>query len=88
MTLVFLYYYFASASTRPFLGVKKGKNGAYPKSEEWQPRKFSQRVVAVGDLHGDLERASKVLRMLGVVDHRNRWIGKSTILGRCSPFLW
>lgn len=83
VTLVFLYYYFLLPSSsnlriqsKGSVSTKKGNTGDY-----WQPKKWSQKVVAVGDLHGDLERASKVLRMAGVVDHRNRWIGKNTILG-------
>lgn len=38
------------------------------------------RVVAVGDLHGDLEQALAVLRMAGVVDAEGHWSGGSTIL--------
>jgi hypothetical protein len=36
----------------------------------------SSRIVAVGDLHGDIENAQKVLEMAGVVDSNGRWSGK------------
>lgn len=79
-TLVLLYYYFASSNSSLSIKTRVGR-GARPATKLWQPKKWTQRIVAVGDLHGDLPQASKVLRMAGVVDHRNRWIGKTTILG-------
>ncbi len=33
------------------------------------------RLVAIGDLHGDLARTRQVLRMAGLVDEADRWIG-------------
>lgn len=44
-------------------------------------KKFSQRIVAIGDLHGDLPHALRALRLAGLVDHRNKWIGRRAILG-------
>jgi hypothetical protein len=38
------------------------------------------RLVAVGDLHGDVENARAVLRMAGIVDAEGRWVGGSTTL--------
>ena len=44
-------------------------------------RIYRQRIVAVGDLHGDLEHTLRVLRMASIVDHRAKWIaGPSTVL--------
>jgi len=37
---------------------------------------FSRRIVAVGDLHGDLGNAHDVLKMAGVVDADGNWSGK------------
>lgn len=36
---------------------------------------FTRTIVAVGDLHGDLPNAHKVLHMAGVVDEEGRWSG-------------
>lgn len=37
--------------------------------------RFERRIVAVGDLHGDLGNAHKVLHMAGVVDADGNWSG-------------
>src|SRR5215213_1569108 len=39
-----------------------------------------QRIVAVGDLHGDYDVWLNIARAAGVVDAGNRWAGGSTIL--------
>jgi hypothetical protein len=39
-----------------------------------------ERVVAVGDVHGDLEQLVKVLRFAGVVDEQTNWSGGKTHL--------
>ncbi|KAI0367776.1 Metallo-dependent phosphatase [Pilatotrama ljubarskyi] len=36
---------------------------------------FKRTIVAVGDLHGDLPNAQKVLHMAGVVDEQGNWAG-------------
>jgi hypothetical protein len=36
---------------------------------------FRRRIVAVGDLHGDLPNAQKVLKMAGVVTEAGYWSG-------------
>lgn len=43
-------------------------------------KKFKSRIVAVGDLHGDLSHAVRVLRLAGLINLRNEWIGKRSIL--------
>ncbi len=40
----------------------------------------TRRIVAVGDLHGDLDNAVATLAMLGVVDAAGRWSGGDTVL--------
>ncbi|KAJ3323037.1 hypothetical protein HDV06_002483 [Boothiomyces sp. JEL0866] len=37
------------------------------------------RIVAVGDLHGDMQNSLKTLRMAGLVNENNDWIGGKTI---------
>jgi len=39
-----------------------------------------ERIVAVGDVHGDFERFVALLREAGVIDAKNRWIGGKTHL--------
>lgn len=38
------------------------------------------RIVAIGDLHGDLDNAQRVLRAAQVVDNSNRWVAGCTTL--------
>jgi hypothetical protein len=42
--------------------------------DEAEPQ-FVRRIVAIGDLHGDLPNAMKVLRMTRVIDERGNWSG-------------
>ena len=37
--------------------------------------KFTRHIVAVGDLHGDLPNARRVLQFSGVIDDRGDWSG-------------
>lgn len=39
-----------------------------------------QRVVAFGDVHGDLEAARGALRLAGAIDEQDRWIGGELIV--------
>ncbi|WVF66710.1 hypothetical protein IAT40_001452 [Kwoniella sp. CBS 6097] len=41
---------------------------------------FRQRLVAVGDLHGDISNAQKVLRMASIIDDQANWVGGTDIL--------
>ena len=36
------------------------------------------RVVAVGDLHGDLNKARRAFRLGGLIDEQDRWVGGTT----------
>ena len=54
----------------------------------------STRIVAVGDLHGDIGNAQKVLEMAGVVDSDGMWSGEidvfvqtGDIIDRSVPWL-
>jgi hypothetical protein len=38
------------------------------------------RIVAIGDVHGDLRATRSALRLAGVIDDDDRWIGDSTIV--------
>jgi len=40
----------------------------------------AQRIVAVGDLHGDLAATQTALRLAGTIDENDRWVGGTTVL--------
>ena len=40
----------------------------------------AERIVAVGDLHGDLAATRAALRLAGVIDEDDRWVGGTTVL--------
>lgn len=40
---------------------------------------FTRKIVAVGDLHGDMPNAQSVLQMAGVVDSEGKWTGNVDI---------
>ncbi|KAI0775197.1 Metallo-dependent phosphatase-like protein [Trametes elegans] len=54
------------------------ENGAQPSDPDSAPveGQFTRKIVAVGDLHGDLPNAHKVLQMAGVVDDDGNWSGE------------
>jgi hypothetical protein len=43
-------------------------------------RAAADRIVAIGDLHGDLDHARRVLRLAGAIDDRDRWIGGNLVV--------
>lgn len=38
------------------------------------------RIVAIGDIHGDLSAARKAMRLAGAIDTRNHWIGGNLVV--------
>ena len=40
----------------------------------------NERIVAIGDLHGDLKQTRLTFRMAGLIDAKDNWIGGKTIL--------
>ncbi len=56
-----------------------------PKAEENYgslavPSAAPPRVVAIGDLHGDLAATRKVLKLAGAIDANDKWIGGSLVI--------
>ncbi|ARF09877.1 hypothetical protein Indivirus_4_49, partial [Indivirus ILV1] len=37
-----------------------------------------ERIIAIGDLHGDYNLTLEVLKLANVIDHNNKWIGGNT----------
>jgi hypothetical protein len=50
---------------------------ALPRLEDAVPDSFSgvERIVAVGDVHGDVEALKEVLKLAGLLDEKGRWSG-------------
>lgn len=55
-------------------GLWKDQTGSHV--GEHRVRPYTRRIVAVGDLHGDMPNAQKVLHMAGVVDANGDWSGE------------
>lgn len=53
-----------------------GKTQAASHVGEHGVRPYTRRIVAVGDLHGDMPNAQRVLQMAGVVDANGDWSGE------------
>jgi hypothetical protein len=55
------------------------ENGQDPPTVVFAP---NRRIVAIGDLHGDLERTQSALQLAGVLstDGEHRWVGGTTVL--------
>lgn len=43
-------------------------------------RPAPDRLVAIGDLHGDLDAALRALRLAGAIDEKNAWVGGNLVL--------
>ena len=52
----------------------------------WLPP--AQRLIAIGDIHGDLAKARAALHVAEVIDENDRWIGGETVVVQvCRQFL-
>ena len=54
----------------------------YCKGEKYYPLVIPKqdRIIAIGDLHGDFDLTIRALKLAKVIDNRNRWIGKKTFV--------
>src|SRR5262245_10417007 len=63
--------------------IAAGPGGPAPaaaQSSEWPcDVRSSERIVAVGDVHGAYERFVAILRTAGLIDQRERWVGGKAI---------
>lgn len=39
----------------------------------------AQRLVAIGDLHGDLTKAKRAFQLAGLTDDHDNWVGGKTV---------
>jgi hypothetical protein len=56
-------------------------------SAQWSQREAGSRVVAIGDLHGDLDQANTALQLAGLIDKHQAWIGAATTLVQTGDLL-
>ncbi len=52
-----------------------------------EPRPAPARLVAIGDVHGDLEALRRALRLAGAVDEGDRWIGGPLVVVQTGDLL-
>lgn len=38
----------------------------------------TERLIAIGDLHGDIDKARRAFRLAGLIDENDRWSGGTT----------
>ena len=59
----------------PAAAQPRGQAAAFPCDVQ-----TTERIVAVGDVHGAFDQFVAILRTTGLIDMRNRWIGKKAVL--------
>ena len=66
------------------INENKDKNlfNKYCQNHKYYPVILSKRkrVIAIGDLHGDFDLTIRSLKLAGVIDDNNNWIGKDTVV--------
>jgi len=53
---------------------------ATPKLSDRLSRPAPERLVAIGDLHGDLDKARRALRLAGAIDASDAWVGGKLVV--------
>jgi hypothetical protein len=53
--------------------------GGAASGSEWR-YEAAERIVAIGDVHGDLDAARRALRLAGAIDQNDRWIGGDVVV--------
>lgn len=64
----------AVAGVRPEAQPRASQAPAFPCDIQ-----TTERIVAVGDIHGAFDQFVAILRAAGLIDNRNRWIGKKAV---------
>jgi Calcineurin-like phosphoesterase len=60
----------------------RGQSAAFPCDVQ-----TTERIVAVGDIHGAYDKFVAILRAAGLIDARNRWTGKKAVLVQTGDIL-
>lgn len=71
-----------------FLGAQEAQRpSSSPDAPPPTRRPSAERLVAIGDIHGDLGKAREALKLAGVMDNRDRWTGGSTTVVQVGDLL-
>jgi len=68
----------SSAAVTPVAQASVAPKPAFPEPVWRFPA--APRVVAIGDLHGDLSAARSALRLAGAIDDKDRWVGGKLVV--------
>lgn len=68
-----------AAKARQQVSVETQRAPSTPPNASWRFPAV-ERLVAFGDLHGDLGAARDVLRLVGAIDRQDRWVGGNTVV--------
>lgn len=70
------------STAKPKVAEEQRTKPEKPSKYEERPFRFPapERLVAIGDLHGDLQSTRRVLRLVGAIDEEDRWIGKELVV--------
>lgn len=82
LILIALLYLVRAPSAAPTptpIALKKPLAAAVPDQQE-QDRIYTQRIIGLADIHGDLPAMTSILRMMKLVDMRGNWIGGNAVL--------
>jgi len=63
------------------------RGGTSDAEESPEPSGAPTRIVAIGDLHGDLDAARAALRLAGAIDAQDRWIGDDLVVVQTGDIL-
>lgn len=76
-----------------FPPIDQGWSQHYPESNLRRPQPMVsrmskvQRLVAIGDLHGDLQKAKEALLLARVMDRRGKWVGGKDVVVQVGDLL-
>ncbi len=65
------------------MAIAAGTSQSLPAQQKSSP----ERLVAIGDLHGDLQATRRTLRLAGAVDSTDRWIGGRLVIVQTGDIL-
>jgi hypothetical protein len=72
---------FAALLALALAGVRPAAQQRAPQASDFPcDVQTTERIVAVGDVHGAFDQFVAILRAASIIDNRNRWSGKKTVL--------